>query len=52
MPSRVYAPTTTPATILAQIRSYGADLILLDGHIGDCGKAARVCRRERRGGRF
>ncbi len=38
---RVYAPRTTPATILAQIAAFGADLQLLDGHIGDCGKAAR-----------
>jgi len=40
--ARVYAPATTPATILAQIRGYGAALVLLDGHIGDCGKAARA----------
>ena len=40
--ARVYAPQTTPATILAQIRSFGAELLLLDGHIGDCGKAARA----------
>jgi len=39
--ARVYAPRTTPATILTQIRSYGAELVLLDGHIGDCGVAAR-----------
>ena len=39
---RVYAPRTTPATILAQIVAYGGDLVLLDGHIGDCGKAARA----------
>lgn len=39
---RVYAPRTTPATILAQIVTFGGDLHLLDGHIGDCGKAARV----------
>ncbi len=38
---RVYAPRSTPATILAQIAAFGADLQLLDGHIGDCGKAAR-----------
>ncbi len=42
IPVRVYAPKTTPATILAQIRSYGADLRLLDGHIGDCGEASRA----------
>lgn len=40
--ARVYAPVTTPTTIVGQIRSYGADLVLLDGHIGDCGKAARA----------
>jgi threonine synthase len=39
---RVYAPRTTPQTILAQIVTFGADLRLLDGHIGDCGKAARA----------
>ena len=38
---RVYAPQTTPAPILAQISTFGAELVLLDGHIGDCGKAAR-----------
>jgi threonine synthase len=40
--ARVYAPASTPPAILAQIRSYGADLVLVDGHIGDCGKAARA----------
>ena len=40
--ARVYAPATTPQTILAQIRGFGGDLVLLDGHIGDCGKAARA----------
>ncbi len=39
---RVYAPRTTPRPILAQILTFGADLQLLDGHIGDCGKAARA----------
>jgi threonine synthase len=42
LPVRVYAPATTPGTILAQIRIYGADLQLLEGHIGDCGRAART----------
>jgi threonine synthase len=41
VPVRVYAPKTTPAVILAQITAYGGDLRLLDGHIGDCGKASR-----------
>ncbi len=38
---RVFAPDTTPPTILSQIRLFGADLVLLRGHIGDCGKASR-----------
>src|SRR5256712_14137528 len=42
VPARVYAPASTPPTILSQIRSYGGDLVLLDGHIGDCGAAARA----------
>ncbi len=41
LPVHVFAPRSTPATILRQIRSFGAHLVLLDGHIGDCGKAAR-----------
>ena len=40
--ARVYAPAATPATILGQIRSFGGDLVLVDGHIGDCGAAARA----------
>ena len=39
---RVYAPRSTPAVILAQITAAGGDLHLLDGHIGDCGKASRA----------
>ena len=39
---RVYAPRTTPQTILAQMVAFGGDLHLLDGHIGDCGKASRA----------
>ncbi|HUR95979.1 MAG TPA: threonine synthase [Gemmatimonadales bacterium] len=42
LPVRVYAPTTTPGTILTQIRVFGGELILLDGHIGDCGKVSRA----------
>lgn len=42
VPGRVYAPASTPATILAQIRSFGGDLVLVEGHIGDCGAAARA----------
>lgn len=40
--ARIYAPETTPPTILSQIRAYGAELQLVAGHIGDCGKAARA----------
>lgn len=40
--ARVYAPATTPPPILKQIRAFGADLHLVDGHIGDCGIAARM----------
>ena len=41
VPVRVFAPRSTPATILSQIVAFGGDLVLLDGHIGDCGKASR-----------
>jgi threonine synthase len=41
-PVRVYAPKTTPRPILTQIEAFGGDLQLLDGHIGDCGKASRA----------
>ena len=37
-----YAPGARTPIILSQIRSYDAELVLLDGHIGDCGKAARA----------
>jgi threonine synthase len=39
---RVYAPRTTPAAILNTIRTFGAELELVDGHIGDAGKQARA----------
>lgn len=42
VPVRVFAPRTTPRPILSQIVACGADLVLLDGHIGDCGKASRA----------
>lgn len=41
IPVRVYAPTTTPATLLAQVVAFGGDLHLIEGHIGDCGRASR-----------
>lgn len=42
LPVRVFAPRTTPPRIVQQIRVFGAELELLEGHIGDCGKAART----------
>lgn len=39
MPARIYAPVTTPPPILGSIRAFGAGLELVDGHIGDAGKA-------------
>jgi threonine synthase len=41
LPVRVYAPRSTPRPLLSQILAYGGDLVLLEGHIGDCGRAAR-----------
>lgn len=38
---RVYTPETTPPAILTQITAFGGDLVLIRGHIGDCGRAAR-----------
>jgi len=42
LPVRVYAPATTPRPILDTIRAVGADLQLVNGHIGDAGKAANA----------
>ena len=42
IPARVYAPRETPTNILETIRAFGAELELVDGHIGDAGKAARA----------
>jgi threonine synthase len=41
IPVDVFAPETTPPRLLEQMRQFGADVHLLDGHIGDCGAAAR-----------
>ncbi len=40
--ARVFAPDSTPPMILVQIVSFGAELVRLRGHIGDCGKAAKT----------
>ena len=42
IPVRVYAPRSTPPPILATIEALGADLQLVDGHIGDAGKQSRA----------
>ncbi len=42
LPIRVYAPRSTPPPILATIQALGADLQLVDGHIGDAGKQSRA----------
>jgi threonine synthase len=42
IPVRVYAPDSTPKPILDTIRTLGADLQLVAGHIGDAGKLARA----------
>jgi threonine synthase len=41
-PVRVYAPADTPPGILREITAQGGELIISDGHIGDCGRAARA----------
>jgi threonine synthase len=42
IPVRVYAPRSTPSPILATIEALGANLQLVDGHIGDAGKQSRA----------
>jgi threonine synthase len=42
IPVRIYAPDTTPRPILEMIRVFGAELCLVQGHIGDAGKQARA----------
>ncbi|HTT68568.1 MAG TPA: threonine synthase [Gemmatimonadales bacterium] len=42
VPVKVFAPRSTPRPLLGQIAAYGADLELVDGHIGDCGARARA----------
>ncbi len=40
LPVRVFAPRTTPRPILETIDALGAQLVTIDGHIGDAGKMA------------
>lgn len=46
LPVHVFAPASTPATILGTIRALGAQLTTVPGHIGDAGKAARTFAQE------
>jgi len=39
---RVFAPKSTPKPLLDQMTAYGADLVTVDGHIGDCGQLSRA----------
>jgi threonine synthase len=42
LPARVFAPASTPASILATIEALGATLVTVAGHIGDAGRLARA----------
>lgn len=46
IPARIYAPATTPPPILGSIRAFGVELELVDGHIGDAGKATMAFAKE------
>jgi len=39
---RIYAPRTTPGRLLEQMRIHGGEVVVQDGHIGDCGRASRA----------
>ncbi|MCY4647628.1 MAG: threonine synthase [Gammaproteobacteria bacterium] len=41
LPVHIVAPNDTPAPIVEEIRGLGADLVLMDGLITDCGKVVR-----------
>lgn len=47
LPAAVFAPRTTPAPILRIVEALGAELHLVDGHIGDAGKLAMTTAAER-----
>ena len=46
MPCRIFAPESTPPPIIGSIRALGAQLVLVDGHIGDAGKATALFAKE------
>lgn len=39
---QVYAPKSTPKPLLEQMTAFGANLVTVDGHIGDCGQLSRA----------
>jgi threonine synthase len=39
---RVFAPKSTPRPLLEQMTAYGADLVTVEGHIGDCGQLSKA----------
>lgn len=47
LPVHVVVPMDTPSPILEEIRAYGADLVLLEGLISDCGALVRERSEER-----
>ena len=42
LPARIYGPRVMPVPIQRQIEALGAELVLVDGHIGDAGRASRA----------
>lgn len=42
LPVRVFMPRDTPPLIVAECRALGADVVLIDGFITDCGRHARA----------
>lgn len=46
IPVRVFAPQTTPRPILDTIDALGAQLVRIDGHIGDAGRMAAAYAKE------
>ena len=46
VPVRVYMPKDTPAAIIAECRAFGAQVVLIDGVITDCGVEARAFAKE------
>ncbi len=46
VPVRVYMPKDTPRAVVAECRALGADVVLMDGFITDCGVKARAFSKE------